>query len=61
MKHELQRIISGKSTVRNGAAIQAATRYLKGSQGTSKLAKDSKLYKQQETEVLKAYISKNNY
>jgi len=61
MKHELQSIISGKSQVRNGAAIQAAASYLKRSQRTSKLAKESKLYKKQETEVLKDYIAKNKY
>lgn len=61
MKHELQRIISGESQVRNGTAIQAAACYLKRSQRTSKLAKGSKLYKKQETEVLKDYITENNY
>ncbi|MFY9309460.1 MAG: hypothetical protein WAQ28_10480 [Bacteroidia bacterium] len=61
MKHELQRVISGKSEVRHGAAIQAAASYLKRSQGASKLVKNSKLYKKQETEVLKAYISNNNW
>ena len=60
MKHELQRIISGKSQVRDGAAIQAAAGYLKRSQRTSNLAKESKFYKKQETEVLKDYITKNN-
>ncbi len=61
MKHELQRIISGKSPVRDGAVIQAVACYLARSQGTSKLAKESKLYKKQETEVLKDYISQNKY
>ena len=60
MKYELQRIISGESQVRNGAVIQATAYYLKGSQRTSELAKESKLYKRQETEVLKDYITKNN-
>lgn len=60
MKHELQRIISGKSQVRNGAVVQATACYLKRSQRTSKLAKDSKFYKKQETEVLKDYITQNN-
>lgn len=59
MKHELQSIISGKSEVRNGAAIQAIARYLKGSQGTGDLDKESKLFKKQETEILKKYISEN--
>ena len=60
MKYELQRIISGESQVRNGAVIQATAYYHKGSQRTSVLAKESKLYKKQETEVLKDYITKNN-
>ena len=60
MKYELQRIISGESQVRNGAVIQATADYLKRSQRTSELAKESKLYKKQETEVLKDYITKNN-
>ena len=60
MKYELQRIISGESQVRNGAVIQATAYYLKRSQRTSELAKESKLYKKQETEVLKDYITKNN-
>lgn len=60
MKHELQRIISGEGQVRNGAVIQAIASYLKRSQRTSALAKKSKLYKKQETEVLKDYIKKNN-
>ncbi len=60
MKNELQSVISGKSKVRHGAAIQAAASYLKRSQRTSTLAKDSKRYKKQETEALKDYITKNN-
>ncbi len=60
MKHELQSIISGKSEVRNGAVIQSATGYLKGSTGAGKMAKESKLFKKQETEILKQYISRYN-
>ena len=60
MKHELQSIISGKSEVRNGAVIQAATSYLKGSERAGKMVKDSKQLKKQETEVLAEYINTNN-
>ena len=60
MKHELQRVISGESQVRNGAIIQATASYLNRSQKASGLAKDAKHYKKQEAEVLKDYISKNN-
>ena len=60
MKHELQSIISGKSEVRYGANIQAAACYLKGSERTSQVAKESKFYKKQETEVLIEFITENN-
>jgi len=56
MKHELQDVISGKGEVRHGANIQATAGYLKRSQAASQVAKDSKFYKKQETEVLKQYI-----
>jgi hypothetical protein len=61
MKNELQNVISGKGEVRHGANIQAAAGYLKRSQGASKVAKDSKLYKEQEAKVLKKYISTHNF
>lgn len=57
MKHELQDVISGKGEVRHGANIQATAGYLKRSQGASQVAKGSKLYKKQEAEVLKQYIT----
>lgn len=60
MKHELQSIISGKSEVRYGAVIQTATRYLKGSERPGQVAKNSKLFKKQETEVLIKFIDSNN-
>ncbi|MFA7444831.1 MAG: hypothetical protein WCY89_02710 [Flavobacteriaceae bacterium] len=60
MKHELQSILSGKSEVRFGAAIQAISRYLRESPQTSTTAKSSKHYKKQETEIIKQYISENN-
>ncbi len=60
MKHELQHIISGKSKVKYGANIQKATRYLRGSQSTSKMAEDYKHFKRQETETLIKYIDKKS-
>jgi len=60
MKHELQGIISGKSSVRHGAVISAAANYLKGSERTSTLAKKDKHYKKQETAILKAFIDLNH-
>lgn len=60
MKDELRNVISGKSEVRNGTAIQATACYLKNSQRTSEVAKNSKLYKKQEEEVLRIYISEHN-
>lgn len=60
MKNELRNIISGKSQVRNGSIIQTISSYLKGSTGTSEMAKIQKHFKKQETEILKEFISKNN-
>ncbi len=59
-KKTIEDVISGKIEVRDGSAIKKATSYLKRSQGTSKMAKDSKLYKKQEESILKDYINKNN-
>ncbi|PWB24436.1 hypothetical protein [Flavobacterium sp. HTF] len=60
MKHELQLIISGKSEVKHGSIIQAATRYISRSQRTSEMAKEFKHFKKQETETLERFIRKNN-
>lgn len=60
MKYELQSVISGKSKVRHGTNIQAATCYLKGSARASEVAKESKFFKKQETEVLVEFIIINN-
>lgn len=61
MKDELLNIISGKSEVRNGAAIQAITGYLRRSSGASEVAKNEKHFKKEETKILKKYIDKNNF
>ncbi|MEQ1733974.1 MAG: hypothetical protein ABL940_09880 [Bacteroidia bacterium] len=60
MKNELRNIISGKNQVRYGTIISTIASYLGGSTQTSKLAKNERGYKKQETEVLKEYVVKNN-
>lgn len=60
MKHELQNVISGKSQVKYGTIIQAATGYLKRSSRTSELVKGTKFYKTEEAKVLVEYILSNN-
>lgn len=52
MKYELQNVISGKSKVIHGNAIQAVASYLKGSTGASRLVKKSEFFRKQETEIL---------
>lgn len=53
MKDELQNIISGKSEVRFGDAVQAITRYLRGSKSPSNSLKTSKQIKSEEAESLR--------
>jgi hypothetical protein len=55
INNEIQLIISGKSEIRYGAIIKAITRYLRRSQSANSMAKDSLLYKKEETEALKKY------
>ncbi|MFM8513953.1 MAG: hypothetical protein ACKOBI_09485 [Bacteroidota bacterium] len=56
LKHELQSIISGNGSVRNGKIIQAITDHLRGKkkaiQGTAK----AKLVKKQETQTLIEFV-----
>lgn len=61
MKYELQNIISGKSEVRHGDAIQAIADYLRRSKGSSCEAKDSKQIKREEAEIIKQYCNQNNF
>jgi len=60
VKDELQSIISGNGTVRNGKIIQTITSHLRGKkeavQGTAK----AKLIKEQETQVLVEFIDTND-
>ena len=52
MKHELQNIISGKSQVRHGDAIQAVASYIRRSKGTGCETKESKQIKIEEAIAL---------
>ncbi|RZJ49466.1 MAG: hypothetical protein EOO44_18205 [Flavobacterium sp.] len=60
MKNELRNVLSGKSEVRFGEIIQSISSYLGTSSQTSTTAKDSKLFRKQETESLEAFILDNN-
>jgi hypothetical protein len=56
LKHELQSIISGNGSVRNGEIIQTINRYLRGKKETIQGAAKAKLDKEQETQVLVEFI-----
>lgn len=60
MKYELQNVISGKSEVIYGNAIQAVANYLKRSTRASKLVEESEFFRKQETEILITYITEHN-
>jgi hypothetical protein len=60
VKYELQNIISGNGSVRNGETIQAITRYLKGKKETVSKLKETKFDKSEETEALREFISKSS-
>jgi hypothetical protein len=57
IKNELQNILSGKSEVSHGESIQAITRYLRESLGTSEKTKDNEFSKSEETKKLIEYIN----
>lgn len=60
-KQEIYDVISGKSQVRFGTAIQSVASYLsKGSQPGSKI-ENSKQFKEQEAKRLEIYISENEF
>lgn len=56
IKHELQSIISGNGSVRNGKIIQTITDYLRGKKKTIQGTAKTKLVKEQETQVLISFI-----
>jgi hypothetical protein len=57
IKDELQNILSGKSEVSYGESIQAITRYLRESVGTSEKTKENESIKSEETKKLIDYIN----
>lgn len=61
MKHELQNIISGKSQVRHGDAIQKIANYLRRSKGSSSKTKEKKQIKSQETATINRFCDENNF
>ena len=56
LKHELQSIISGNGSVRNGEIIQSITNYLRGKKETISGIEKAKLLKEQETKILIEFI-----
>jgi hypothetical protein len=58
LKTRLHDVLSGKSEVRNGEAIQAIASYLRQSQETSSAIKGTKLFKEEEKQRLELYITK---
>ena len=61
MKHELQNIISGKSQVRHGDAIQAITRYLRRGKSPSITLEPSKQIKIEEAKKIRQFCDQNNF
>ncbi len=60
LKHELQSIISGNGSVRNGEIIQTITDYLRRKKTSVSGVKKTKLIKEQETQVLIEFIDSKN-
>ncbi len=60
LKHELHLVLSGKSQIRFGTAIQAIASYLDHGAQTSSTVENEKQYKNQETKSLEKYISENS-
>ena len=61
MKHELQNIISGKSTVGHGNTIQAISRYLRKSKSAGGTTKPKKQIKREEATLIKQFCDKNSF
>jgi hypothetical protein len=61
MKHELQNIISGKSQVRYGDAIQAVAGYLRRGKSASITLEPSKQIKIEEAKNIRQFCSQNNF
>ena len=60
IKHELQHIISGNGSVRNGKNIQAITDYLRREKEAVSVLKETKFSKEQETKILGEFITNKN-
>ena len=60
LKNELRNIISGKSQVSHGAAIQAAASFLNNGSQAGFETKDSKQIREQETKRLEFFASERN-
>lgn len=60
LHYELHNILSGKSEVRFGAAIQTVAHYLGNGKKTSADIENEKHFKRKEAEKLKKYIDENN-
>jgi hypothetical protein len=61
LKHELQSIISGDGSVRNGKIIQAITSYLRRKKKTVQGTPKAKFLKEQETQVLIEFIEAKHF
>ena len=61
LKNELQSIISGNESVRNGKIIQTITNYLGGKKKTVSKPEESQFDKEQEEKVLIEFIETNNF
>ena len=61
MKDELQNIISGKSQVRYGDAIQAVANYIGRGTSTSVTLKSSKQIKIEEAKNIRQFCDQNNF
>ena len=61
LKHELQSIISGDGSVRNGKIIQAITSYLRRKKKTVQGTPKAKFLKEQETQVLIEFIETKHF
>ena len=59
MKDDIQNILSGKSQVKHYHLIQTTCSYLKGSQGTSPMAKDQQRFKEEEKKSLIQFADTN--
>ena len=57
IKYELQNIISGNGSVRNGENIQTITLYLRRKKETISAFKEAKFGKDEEAEILKEFIT----